>query len=117
MNHNGQHWQSFESGATLGMPGRNGGTIVRDEEHPDGARLTLERDIELVPYAITASVYGFGDHIRFIADEPTAQHAFDEMRPALSEILSLVPLEDDPHYGEKYDAVNDAFAAFADRFQ
>lgn len=116
MTTNGFEWQPYEGGHSIGGHGPQDGTIMRDEEHPRGARLTLERDSPDAPYAITALVYGLGDHVRFIADEPTAQHACDEMRAALGAILALLPLEDDPDYGARFDAATDALAAFAERF-
>src|SRR5688500_1636657 len=100
-----QVWHPFDSGKTVGFSGGEGGTILRDEEHADGARITLERDCLRAPYAITATVYGFGDHMRFIADEPTAIHEYEQMQPALEHILSLVPSEDDADYEARYDAV------------
>jgi len=43
----------FEDGATLGQKGSESGVILRDEEHPQEARITLERDTRTAPFAIT----------------------------------------------------------------
>jgi hypothetical protein len=36
-------WQPFRAGTILGETGSDAGVILRDEEHTDGARITLER--------------------------------------------------------------------------
>ena len=46
-------WHAFEDGATIGQQGSESGEIARDEEHPLGARITLERDTPIAPFAIT----------------------------------------------------------------
>jgi hypothetical protein len=109
-------WHPYEEGRTVGQKGSEGGTIIRDDEHSYGARITLERDCLRVPYAITCGVYGLMMHTRFIADEPTAQHAYDQMQSALNTILALLPREDDPDFIEKYDSASDAMHEFVERF-
>lgn len=56
-------WIPFENGTTVGTTGSEGGTILRDELHPDGARITLERTAS--QFAITCGVYGWMVHTRF----------------------------------------------------
>lgn len=110
------NWQPFEEGHTIGKTGNEGGLIIIDQEHIDGARVTLEQGCLRAPYAITCGVYGWMVHTRFFADDETAQHAVDEMKTALSEILSLIPIEGDVDEGEKMGAVSDALEAFTERF-
>ena len=43
-------WHQFEDGATLGQKGSESGVILRDEEHPQEARITLERDTRTAPW-------------------------------------------------------------------
>jgi hypothetical protein len=57
-------WHSFENGGTLGQAGSEEGTILRDEEHPLGARISLERDCRVAPFAITCGIYGWMLHTR-----------------------------------------------------
>ncbi len=106
-------WQPFEEGRTLGRTGPEGGTIILDDEHPGGARLTLERGCLRAPFAITCGVYGWLVHTRFVADEETAQHASADMKAALAAIVALVPDEDAPGDPDQLEA---AAAAFAERF-
>jgi len=60
-------WHQFEDGATLGQKGSESGVILRDEEHPQEARITLERDTRTAPFAITCGIYGCMLHTRFSA--------------------------------------------------
>jgi hypothetical protein len=36
-------WTAFEDGGSIGETGGEGGVVLRDDEHPWGARITLER--------------------------------------------------------------------------
>jgi len=81
-------WYPFENGATLGLKGSEDGTILRDEEHPQEARITLERDTRSAPFAITCGIYGCMMHTRFFSLENEACSQYDKMRRALSELLA-----------------------------
>jgi hypothetical protein len=109
-------WLAFEDGHTIGLRGVQGGSIIRDEVYREAARITLERDCLRVPYAITTSVYGLGDHTRFIADEPSAIHAYESMRSEVAEIADLMPGDDEADEAETYDAAQLAFDAFSERY-
>ena len=39
-----------------------GGVILRELEHPDGARIALERGGAVSPFAITCGIYGWMVH-------------------------------------------------------
>ena len=108
-------WIPFEDGKTLGIKGAEGGTVIADEQHDGGARITLERDCLRAPYAITCTIYGWAYHTRFIADEPTAQQSYTEMRGALEPILALLPQSDDEDVADA-DQVEQAVSEFVERF-
>ena len=84
-------WGPAFGGATIGMPGPDGGTIARDEEHPRGARLTLETGGGRAPYVLTCAVDGWMVHLRLFSDEAEAQRAYEETRPALRELAQTLP--------------------------
>jgi hypothetical protein len=42
-------WHAFGDGTSTGTKGSEGGTVVLDEEHPDGARITLEQGGHTAP--------------------------------------------------------------------
>lgn len=106
-------WQPFEEGRTMGKTGTEGGVITLDEEHSGGERITVECGCLRAPFAITSGVYGWMVHTRFIADDETAQHAADEMKTALSQIVALISEGDE---AETLDAASDAIAEFTERF-
>ena len=60
-------WQPFENGGTLGQIGSEEGIIVHDEEHSLGARISLERDTIVAPFAITCGIYGWMLHTRYFS--------------------------------------------------
>lgn len=108
-------WQAFEDGKTMGRTGSEGGVIRLDDEHLDGARITLEAGCLRAPYAITCGIYGWMVHTRFLADEETADHAVTVMKPALEDILVLLPGADDDA-AARAGAVEDAIAAFVESY-
>ncbi|MFN8527552.1 MAG: hypothetical protein U0670_02960 [Anaerolineae bacterium] len=82
-------WEPYEQGSTIGERGNEGGRIIRDEIYPAGAseaRITLEQDCLRAPHAITAVIYEWIMHTRFIADEPTALSEYGKMQKALAAI-------------------------------
>lgn len=84
-------WRPVES--TLGTPGSQGGYIARDEEHPAGLRLTLEQEPERSFHALTCSVEGWLVHHRYFNSEEEALAAWEQMRPALEELVRQLPAE------------------------
>jgi hypothetical protein len=80
-------WLSSENGATLGQTGSEEGTIVRDEEHSLGARITLERDACVAPFAVTCGIYGWMIHTRFFGNEAEAEAQYDLMKTGMSALL------------------------------
>jgi len=103
-------WNAFDNGKTIGQRGSESGRIIRDEEHTDGARITLERDGQTAPFAITCGIYGWMVHTRFFGAESEAQSAFESMRPELTRILSTIPLTADP------EVVSKSISDFVERF-
>jgi hypothetical protein len=85
---------------------------MADDEHPEGARITLEYNQAWPAYAITCGVYGCMAHTRFFAGEDEARREYAAMKDALAEIAVLKVGDHDPaspHFA-------DALAAFQDRF-
>jgi hypothetical protein len=109
-------WQPFAGGSSIGQNGSDEGTITRDEAHPLGARITLEREPAFVPFALTCSIYGWMVHTRYFATEEEAQAAFDEMKPHLTVILDLIRSTDDPEAEAQFSEVRQALEDFVTRF-
>lgn len=110
-------WQPFEAGHTIGQTGTEGGRIIRDEEHPHGARITLEHDCIHAPFAITCGIYGWMVHTCFFADQFTADGDFEQMKHDLDSIVALVPTEDSLGVDAQFAAVEEAISAFVERFE
>src|SRR3954471_2347950 len=76
-------WAAFENGNTVGARGSEDGVIVVDEEHDLGARITLERDGSVAPFAITCGIYGWAFHTRFFSTRETADRDLETMKDAI----------------------------------
>ena len=63
--------------------------ILWDEEHSAGARITLERDGQIAPFAITCGIYGCMMHTRFFSVESEASGAYRLMKDALGSLLEI----------------------------
>ncbi len=53
-----------------------------------GARISLEGDATIAPFAITCGIYGCMMHTRFLALESEASSQYEEMKTALSALLT-----------------------------
>lgn len=84
-----------------------------DEEHTDGARITLERDGDIAPFSITCGVYGWMFHTRFFGEEAEARSQYDAMKVALSDLVRLNVPEADG--GMTF--AGDEFSEFVNRFR
>ncbi len=109
-------WRAFDDGRTIGSSGSEQGVIVRDDEHDDGARITLERDCAIAPYAITSGIYGWMVHTCFFSRRAEAEQAYDEMQAALGRIVDALPRLGDPDARNKSYEASVAMAAFAERY-
>jgi hypothetical protein len=91
-------WEPFDGGATIGTGGSEGGVTLRDEEHPLGSRITLERGGGTAPFAVTCGIYGSMVHTAFAATEAEATAQFEAMRDRLSELLAMPDDDRDAYY-------------------
>ena len=109
-------WKPCDDGSTIGEKGSENGTIIRDEEYSEGARVTLEKGGTIAPYSITCGVYGWMVHTCFYSTENEASQAFNEIKSNLENIVSLIPLEDDPNLKDKQNLLVDAIEAFVTKY-
>jgi hypothetical protein len=108
-------WYAFDGGRTIGTPGSERGVILADDEHDDGARISLERG-GTAPFAITCGIYGWMLHTRWFDDEAQARRDFDAMKQALGAIARAIPMKSDPDVDARTDATLTAIAEFVERF-
>ncbi len=108
-------WHAFNQGQTLGQKGSEDGIILRDEEHTDLARVTLERDGTTAPFAITCGVYGWLVHTIFLRDQTIGQETFEKVKVELEKIIALIPTEGEAT-NEKYRNLSSAISDFVHRY-
>ncbi len=104
-------WTAVANGGSLGRQGSEG-LIIADDEHSDGARITLEYNEAWPAYVITCGVYGAMVHTRFFATEAQARREYAAMRDALEQIASLKTGGPQAEPSR----ISDAIAAFEERF-
>lgn len=109
-------WMTFDSGTSIGQRGSENGIVLRDDEHPSGARITLEREGDTAPFAITCGIYGWMMHTRFFGTQQDAETEFEQMKYGLAEILNIIPLETDSNADEKMETVSDAISRFVQQY-
>lgn len=109
-------WTAFDNGRSIGTLGSESGVIVKDEEHDNGARITLERNTRNTPFSITCGIYGWMVHTRFFRTEHEAQTEFDSMSVELSEITKMIPLKTDTEIDSKVRKLCEAISDFVGRF-
>lgn len=109
-------WERFEQGTTIGQRGSENGIIVRDDEYQQHARITLERDGRIAPFAITCGIYGWMVHTCFFATQVQADTAYDQMRDALATIVERVTRTSNLNADENSEAVTTAIRQFVEQF-
>ncbi len=98
-------WHPYDEGKTLGTIGSENGAILFDEEHPLGARITLEEN-GYQPWAITCGIYGNMVHTTFASTEMEGLEKYEAMKSELAEFLEYL-------YSDAV-AEDDAFALLGD---
>jgi len=109
-------WYPFDGGRSVGTPCSEAGAILADDEHALGARITLERDGAVAPFAITCGIYGWMMHTRFFGTEAEARLAYVAMQQALGEIMLTIPLDGDPDRDPLMTDVMHRVGDFVERF-
>jgi hypothetical protein len=105
-------WHAFDNGTTIGARGSEHGIIVRDEEHEEGARITLEEDADVAPWSITCGVYWLMIHTRFFADRRTAEAEYAAMKSGIDTLMCQLNAADLSDLSEQGRLAGD----FVDRF-
>lgn len=86
-------WINYQNGSTIGESGTENGNIIFDEEHVDGARITLEQNChQNIPFAITSGIYGGIVHTTFASDKSEATLKYNKMKLCIEEGLGICKL-------------------------
>lgn len=86
------NWFVYDSGRSIGTMSVEGGVILYDEEHPNGARITFRRGIGYV--SVSVNIYGWMDHTRFFTTDSDAQREYKAMKAALMMTLNAIKTAD-----------------------
>lgn len=81
-------WKPFNQGRSIGKKGAEGGEIVRDEEHPLGARMTIKRGDDYI--SVSCNIAGKIEHTRFFKEMKAAEHEYKTMQKELMRVLDAV---------------------------
>lgn len=81
-------WSIYDKGSTIGTKSAEGGIILSDETHEDGARITLKRGDNFI--SVSLSLRGWMDHTRFFSTDADAQREYRAMRTAAASVLSVI---------------------------
>ncbi|MBE0682103.1 MAG: hypothetical protein IH589_09310 [Anaerolineales bacterium] len=82
------NWFAFDDGRSIGKISAEGGVILRDDEHPGGARIILKRGSGYI--SVSCNLYGWMDHTRFFGTVSDAQREYVEMKTALVSVLEVI---------------------------
>jgi hypothetical protein len=108
-------WHSYDGGKSLGSRGSEEGVIIQDQEHDAGARISLERDARVAPFAITCGLYGWFFHTCFFSSQAEAETAFGEMKADMERMIELFPDVEAEREGAERRLL-DAISKFVERF-
>lgn len=86
------NWYAYDDGRSIGNVGEADGVILADEEHADGARITLRRGREYI--SVSLKIYGWMDHTRFFNTDSDAQREYRTMRSAMDKVLGVIKSSD-----------------------
>lgn len=102
----GLAWSDFEDGKTIGTIGSESGTIIKDVENSNGARVTLEKVCGDIPFAITIGIYGLLFHTHYESDLTTAHEYIENTKFRINKIFDLYETpkdKQDEHWRSKHD--------------
>ena len=109
-------WESYENGSTLNQVGSEGGVIIQDDVYQNFARITLERDSQIAPFAITCGIFGWMVHTRYFATLEQAGPEFKEMKKHLVKIVDLIGSEADAMQESEIDHISLEINEFVEVF-
>ena len=84
-------WSIHNHGRTIGTVSAEGGTILSDESHDGGARITLKRGESYI--SVSIHIRGWMDHTRFFNTDADAQREYRAMRSAVVAVLNVINTE------------------------
>ncbi len=81
-------WQPYNRGRSIGVKGSENSKVVRDEEHPLGARMTIKQGQDYV--SVSCSIAGKIDHTRFFNKMNAAEREYKIMQKELAKVIGAI---------------------------
>ncbi len=88
-------WTVMDNGVTIGAKGSEGGSILLDISHLNGARITLEKDCDNAPFAITLGIYGLMFHTRYEGELGDANEYIMQAKSTINRIFDLYDVSEE----------------------
>ncbi|MDG4714556.1 hypothetical protein [Winogradskyella marincola] len=88
-------WFPFDNGKTIDSKGSEGGTILFDEEHLNGARVSLEENCYNAPYAITIGIYGVMFHTDFQDNLKASKLKYELLKHKIELVLNHLAIDEE----------------------
>lgn len=82
------NWKPYNHGRSIGMRGSEGSTIILDEEHPHGARMTIKQGGDYV--SVSCTISGKIDHTRFFKELNAAKKEYQFMQKELDSVMVAI---------------------------
>jgi len=82
------NWQPYNRGRSIGVKGSEGSKIVRDEEHPLGARMTIKQGQDYV--SVSCAISGKIDHTRFFKEMRAAEKEYSTMQKEMTRVIGAI---------------------------
>ena len=90
-----ENWIKYNNGNSIGKKGSEGGKILNDQENINGARITIEANVENIPFAITLGIYGLIVHTEFFSEIEIATEYFKRKKNEIDRILKMFEIPED----------------------
>ncbi len=90
-----ENWIKYNNGNSVGKKGSEGGKILDDQEHVNGARITIEANAGNIPFSITLGIYGVMFHTEFFSEKEDATAYFERKKNEIDRILEMFEIPKD----------------------
>jgi hypothetical protein len=89
------NWVPFDNSKTIGTKGSEGGKIIEDLENIDGARITLEKDCNDIPFALTLGIYGLMFHTHLDSNLDNAHIFIRNSKSKINKLFEMYNLPEE----------------------
>lgn len=87
-------WYIFDNANSIGKKGSEEGIIVSDFENINGARITIEKDGQIAPFAVTVGIYNLMFHSHFCYSEKEAISFRGKTIKRIDKVFNLLEIDE-----------------------